>query len=160
MYLGATDNGIPGRSQRHVFLVAGPGSVCPAPIQHPEPVRPARRGQWTDEPLLALEQFSVGGFETVRGYLENQLVRDRGIVSSVEFRVPVLFNKAGAGIVQLAPFFDFGGAWNVEGSPSPTSIYSIGVGLLVSRTNTSPPNSIGATGLNHVDIPDNSGCKA
>lgn len=88
-------------------------------------------GQYTDEPLLALEQFSVGGFETVRGYLENQLVRDRGVVSSVEFRVPILFNKAGAGIVHLAPFYDFGGAWNVNGSPDPKTLSSAGMGLLL-----------------------------
>ena len=88
-------------------------------------------GQYTDEPLLALEQFSAGGLETVRGYLENQMVRDRGVVSSVEFRVPLLFNKAGAGIVHLAPFYDFGGAWNVNGSPDPETLSSAGVGLLL-----------------------------
>ena len=88
-------------------------------------------GQYTDEPLLALEQFSVGGLETVRGYLENQMVRDRGVVSSVGLRVPIFFNKAGAGIVHLAPFFDFGGAWNVDGSASPNTISSVGLGLLL-----------------------------
>lgn len=88
-------------------------------------------GQWTDEPLLALEQISVGGAETVRGYRENTLVRDRGILSSLEFRLPVLFNKAGAGIVDIAPFFDFGGGWNINESPQPTTIYSTGVGLLL-----------------------------
>jgi hemolysin activation/secretion protein len=91
-------------------------------------------GQWTDEPLLALEQISVGGAATVRGYRENTLVRDRGIVSSLEFRVPVLFNKAGAGIVEIAPFFDFGGGWNLKGSPEPDkpdTIYSTGLGLLL-----------------------------
>lgn len=89
-------------------------------------------GQWTDEPLLALEQISVGGAETVRGYRENELVRDRGIVSSLEFRLPVLFDKSGAGIVHLAPFFDFGGGWNKGISPKPTTIYSAGVGILIS----------------------------
>src|SRR5205823_499988 len=79
-----------------------------------------------------LEQMSVGGMDSVRGYRENQLVRGRGVVSSVEFRVPVLSDKAGNGIVQLAPFFDWGGAWNVgESTPSPRFIYSVGVGLLV-----------------------------
>jgi hemolysin activation/secretion protein len=88
-------------------------------------------GQYTDEPLPALEQFSVGGVETVRGYVENQLVRDRGIVSSVGFRVPIFFDKTGAGIVHLAPFYDFGGAWNVKGSARPTTISSVGMGLLL-----------------------------
>jgi hemolysin activation/secretion protein len=89
-------------------------------------------GQWTDEPLLSIEQFSVGGADTVRGYRENQLVRDTGIVGSIEGRVPILFNKAGVGIVQLAPFYDFGGGWNVEGgTPSPKTISSAGIGLLL-----------------------------
>jgi hemolysin activation/secretion protein len=88
-------------------------------------------GQYTDDRLLALEQMPVGGMETVRGYRENQLVRDKAIVSSIEFRLPVLFNKTGAGIVHVAPFFDFGGGWNVDESPQPTTIYSTGVGLLL-----------------------------
>ena len=91
--------------------------------------------QWTDDPLVTLEQLSVGGASTVRGYRENQLVRDRGVVSSIEMRVPVLVNKLGAPVVQLAPFFDFGAARNVgpgQASPEPSTIFSAGVGLLVS----------------------------
>jgi hemolysin activation/secretion protein len=114
-------------------------------------------GQYTDQPLLALEQISVGGFESVRGYLENQLVRDRGIVSSLEFRLPVLYNKAGAGIVQLAPFFDFGGAWNVDGSSSPTKIYSTGVGLLLAPGKHFSAQLYWGYRLREVFIPDDSG---
>ena len=89
-------------------------------------------GQWTSSPLLATEQFSVGGANTVRGYRENQLVRDRGVVASVEGRVPVISNKAGVGIIQLAPFYDFGGAWFAEGrTPDPTKLSSAGIGLLI-----------------------------
>jgi hemolysin activation/secretion protein len=110
-------------------------------------------GQWTDDPLLALEQISVGGSESVRGYRENQLVRDRGIVSSVEFRVPVLFDKAGAGIVHLAPFFDVGGGWNVRGSPSPTTIYSTGLGLLVAPNKHISAQLYWGYRLRHVDRP-------
>ena len=88
-------------------------------------------GQWTGEPLSALEQFSVGGANSVRGYRENQLVRDRGFVSSIEGRVPIL-SKAGGAILQLAPFFDCGGAWTLGSkTPSPETIYSSGIGILV-----------------------------
>jgi len=90
-------------------------------------------GQWTDQPLVATEEFAVGGVNTVRGYRENQLVRDRGVVGSVEGRIPVLFDKAGAGIFQFAPFYDIGGAWNVGSStPDPKTISSAGIGLLFS----------------------------
>jgi hemolysin activation/secretion protein len=110
-------------------------------------------GQWTDEPLLALEQISVGGAETVRGYRENSLVRDRGVVSSLEFRVPVLFNKTGAGIVYLAPFFDFGAAENVRNSPSPTTIYSTGVGLLIAPNKHINAQLYWGYRLRHVQTP-------
>jgi hemolysin activation/secretion protein len=112
-------------------------------------------GQWTDDKLLALEQISIGGADTVRGYLENQLVRDRGLASSAEFRVPVLFDKAGNGIVQLAPFFDFGDAWNVGGSQSPTTIYSLGLGVLITPNKHINAQLYWGYRLNHVHVPDN-----
>jgi hemolysin activation/secretion protein len=111
-------------------------------------------GQWTDEPLFALEQLSVGGMETVRGYRENQLVRDRGVVSSIEFRVPVLFDKTGAGIVYLAPFFDFGGGWNEVDSPSPTTIYSTGIGILINPNRHINAQLYWGHRLRDVDTPD------
>jgi hemolysin activation/secretion protein len=87
--------------------------------------------QWSDQPLLATEQFSVGGANTVRGYRENQLIGDRAIVASVEGRVPLVFDKTGAGIFYVAPFFDLGQAAIVEGGiPGPNTIASCGVGLL------------------------------
>jgi hemolysin activation/secretion protein len=90
------------------------------------------QGQWTGDQLLSLEQFSLGGADSVRGYRENQLLRDRGVESTVELRFPVLLNKTGAPAVQLAPFFDFGGGWNVGGpTPNPTTISSAGIGLLL-----------------------------
>jgi hemolysin activation/secretion protein len=89
-------------------------------------------GQLTPRPLVSLEQFTLGGADSVRGYLVNQIVRDDGVFSSAELRVPVIFNRLGAPIVQLAPFFDFGGAWNVGAStPEPTTISSAGVGVLI-----------------------------
>jgi hemolysin activation/secretion protein len=103
--------------------------------------------------LLALEQFSAGGFDSVRGYLENQMVRDRGIVSSLEFRLPVMFNKAGAGIVNLAPFFDFGGSWDINGSPNPTTIYSTGLGLLVTPGKHISAQIYWGYRLRHVQMP-------
>ncbi len=87
--------------------------------------------QWSDSPLLSLEQFSLGGSGTVRGYRENQLVRDMAWLSSAEFRIPILFNRAGAGILQLAPFFDYGKGWNVRvATPQPPDLASVGIGLL------------------------------
>jgi hemolysin activation/secretion protein len=88
-------------------------------------------GQFGTQPLLALEQFAIGGIHSVRGYRENQLVRDQGVTGSVELRVPVLFNRKGAAVVQLAPFVDGGGGWNNDApTPNPRSILSAGIGVI------------------------------
>ena len=149
----ATDNGVPGDPNGQFFSWLGQGQYVQRLFNTQNQVVLRVAGQWTSEPLLALEQFSVGGLESVRGYLENQLVRDRGVVSSLEFRVPVLFNKAGAGIVSLAPFFDFGGAWNINGSPSPTTIYSTGVGLLAAPGKHVSAEIYWGYRLRHVAMP-------
>ena len=87
-------------------------------------------GQWTPDQLLPMEQFSVGGARSVRGYDENQLVRDRGYSASVEVRYPVLRDQ-GRPTLQLAAFFDFGGAWNNDRpTPDPDVIAAPGVGVL------------------------------
>ncbi len=70
-------------------------------------------GQVAGDPLLSLEQFSVGGHGTVRGYRENQLVRDNGVVGSLEARLPLWSNDKGSR-VQLAVFSDMGQSWNVN----------------------------------------------
>ena len=153
----ATDDKIPGNPDAKFFSWQGQGQYVQRLFHTQNELVLRVALQYTDEPLLALEQFSAGGFETVRGYLENQLVRDRGVVSSVEFRVPVLFNKAGAGIVQLAPFFDFGGAWNVDNSPSPETIYSVGLGLLLTPNQYFSAQIYWGHQLREVYIPDGSG---
>ena len=87
-------------------------------------------GQLSSQPLLPLEQFSVGGLRSVRGYRRNQLVRDRGYATSLELRVPVLRHEDGAPLLQLAPFVDVGGAWYKDrDTESPQSIRSAGLGL-------------------------------
>jgi hemolysin activation/secretion protein len=80
--------------------------------------------------LLSLEQFSVGGHGTVRGYRENTLVRDNGLVSSLELRIPLLASATGESVLQLAPFADIGRSWNTNrGESWPDTLYSAGVGL-------------------------------
>ncbi|HME70816.1 MAG TPA: ShlB/FhaC/HecB family hemolysin secretion/activation protein [Myxococcota bacterium] len=83
--------------------------------------------------LLPMEQFVIGGFSTVRGYQENQLVADQGYASSIEVRVPVFHTRDSRFLVQIAPFFDIGQAWNISfPSPSPNLLASVGVGLRAS----------------------------
>jgi hemolysin activation/secretion protein len=86
--------------------------------------------QLSNDPLLPLEQIAVGGRFSVRGYRENQLVRDNGLIFSIETRVPLVRNKPWADFIHLAPFIDFGHGWNSGvPTPSPTKLASLGVGL-------------------------------
>lgn len=89
-------------------------------------------GQLSNNPLLSVEKFAIGGAGSVRGYRENQLVRDSGIIASTELRVPVLYDKIGRDTVTLAPFFDYGyGKDKNDGSAAGfNSISSLGVGIL------------------------------
>ena len=83
--------------------------------------------QLTPDSLLSLERFSIGGVGTVRGYGQNQLVADNGILSSVEVRFPL---TSDARTLQLVPFFEIGTVWNNrEIDPDPTSLASFGLGL-------------------------------
>lgn len=95
-------------------------------------------GQWASDPLLPVERLAIGGARTVRGYRENQLVRDNGIIASAEFRIPIWVDDAGESKLglTLVPFFDFGvGKDNEIGLPGlddPTSdeLMSVGGGLI------------------------------
>ncbi|MDX2096625.1 MAG: ShlB/FhaC/HecB family hemolysin secretion/activation protein [Leptolyngbyaceae cyanobacterium bins.59] len=86
--------------------------------------------QLTGDALLPLEQFSVGGIDTVRGYRPNQQVGDSGIVGSVEVRFPITTAPDGIGTIQLVPFIDIGTTWNHrDAGIAPTLLASTGLGL-------------------------------
>lgn len=89
--------------------------------------------QLTADPLLSTEQFAVGGFDTVRGYRENQVVRDNAVVGSVELHLPLLESPSGGTVLELVPFFDAGCGWNHSDHPSGRqgeSLYSVGAGVV------------------------------
>jgi hemolysin activation/secretion protein len=99
--------------------------------------------QISHDPLMPLEQIAVGGMRSVRGYRENQIVRDQAVIASLEARIPVLSLKGH--VIQLAPFADIGHGWNVTrrtpipdtGFPDPVepftapskTLASLGIGL-------------------------------
>jgi hemolysin activation/secretion protein len=111
--------------------------------------------QLASQPLFSLEQFSLGGHQSVRGYRENQLVRDNGLASSLELRLP-LWSDAPLGIdVQLAPFCDVGRSWNTKrAEASPRTLASVGVGLRVGYTRHLHGELYWGHRLRHVDEPE------
>lgn len=93
--------------------------------------------QLTDQPLLPIEQFSLGGIDTVRGYRENQLVRDEAICASAELRIPIL-RKNEKSQLDFALFCDAGWGKNNNVRQADTLpddfISSAGAGVLWNPT--------------------------
>lgn len=90
--------------------------------------------QLTDTHLFPLEQIAVGGRYSVRGYREYTLVRDNATLASLEARIPIVTTAAGVDLVHLAPFVDYGRAWETTvttPTSPPETLASVGVGLLV-----------------------------
>ena len=83
--------------------------------------------QLTPDSLLSLERFSIGGVDTVRGYRQNQLVSDNGVLGAVEFRIPLTENPR---TLQINPFFEMGWGWNNRSdNPDPQFIAGLGLGV-------------------------------
>ncbi|NJN39407.1 MAG: BamA/TamA family outer membrane protein [Acaryochloridaceae cyanobacterium CSU_3_4] len=87
-----------------------------------------------DRPLLGIEQLSLGGNDSVRGYRQNAFLRDNGALGSCELGIPLYTSNKHA--LQLRPFVDFGTGWNNEridplAGPIETSrtLLSVGLGL-------------------------------
>ena len=86
--------------------------------------------QVSDRPLLALEQFSLGGAFTVRGYRQDALVTDNGLFASAELRTTIFRIPKWSTSIQLTPFTDFGVAWNRDGLQlDKNTLVSVGIGL-------------------------------
>ncbi|CAN1212734.1 POTRA domain-containing protein [Tumidithrix helvetica PCC 7403] len=87
--------------------------------------------QLADRPLLSQEQISFGGQDTLRGFRQDAVLTDNGLLLSAEVRIPVLRIPEISGLLQIAPFFDFGKAWNhsLRPDPDPSTLASVGMGL-------------------------------
>jgi hemolysin activation/secretion protein len=85
--------------------------------------------QFADQRLLALEQFAIGGVRTVRGYRENQLIRDDALVLSAEVRVPLGEPDTALHTLQLGVFGDYGKGWNRGASRESRYLASVGIAL-------------------------------
>jgi len=91
--------------------------------------------QLASEALVPLEQFGLGGIESVRGYRQDLLLSDNGALVSAEMRLPILRVEKWDGLLQITPFFDLGVAWNNEGNggdrpePDPNFIAATGLGV-------------------------------
>jgi hemolysin activation/secretion protein len=81
--------------------------------------------QSTTNRLVPLERVSIGGAHTVRGYRENQVVRDKGYSVSVELAYKLQRSERQSW--SLIPFVDYGAGWN-EGEKR-ENLASVGLGV-------------------------------
>jgi hemolysin activation/secretion protein len=111
--------------------------------------------QISNDSLFPLEQFAVGGRYSVRGYRENQLVRDNAFLFSVETQIPVLPTLFGPYVsVHFAPFIDVGRSWNAKfPTPDPETLASIGAGIRLGFFKRAFANVYWGQQLNHIDEP-------
>lgn len=68
--------------------------------------------QIADRPIPAVEQFSLGGESTIRGYRQDALLADNGFLASVELLWPLYRTPKRYGILHISPFIDVGTVWN------------------------------------------------
>ena len=88
--------------------------------------------QTSTRPLVPVEQFSLGGALSVRGYRQDALLGDNGSFNSAEIRATVARIPKLNTSIQLTPFIDFGAVWNSDDFDFETStLVSTGIGLRI-----------------------------
>jgi hemolysin activation/secretion protein len=81
--------------------------------------------------LPSLEQFSIGGASTLRGYRQDVRVADSGIFGSIELQVPLWRSQRRRSVLQVAPFIDAGTVWSRDpfSTLEKRTLASVGLGL-------------------------------
>ena len=105
--------------------------------------------QVSNASLYGIQQFSLGGSHSVRGYRENLILRDNGLSGSVELRLPVLLSAGTS--VSLAAFADGGTAWQSAQFDKGTSeLASVGTGIVASMHRNTHVSAYWGKALNDV----------
>jgi hemolysin activation/secretion protein len=97
-------------------------------------------GQYTPDPLVAGEQFGIGGAESIRGFNERYYSSDKGYRGSVEFYTPDLGARTGVenARMRFLGFYDWGTAernMRLPGELRGGAMDSVGVGMRISYKN-------------------------
>lgn len=113
--------------------------------------------QWADSPLVNNEQFSLGGEDTVRGYLEAETLGDSGSAGTLELHTPPVGPHVGTILSPLYGFIfvDGGVATLVDPLPSQrenVTLWSTGFGMRLE-------NSHGFTGYVDYATPRRQGVR-
>jgi hemolysin activation/secretion protein len=87
--------------------------------------------QLSSDDLVSLERFSLGGVDTVRGYRQDALLGDSGILTSAEVRIPFYRWSENQSSLSAVPFVDFGTTWSNsdDESQEKDTVASLGLGI-------------------------------
>ncbi|MEZ5616583.1 MAG: ShlB/FhaC/HecB family hemolysin secretion/activation protein [Rhodocyclaceae bacterium] len=95
--------------------------------------RAALNGQWTRDALVPGEQFGLGGANSVRGFLEREILNDRGHQGTLELYTPDFGARLAAQLrLRALAFYDFGRVTRISPLPGEIDaedISSYGLGL-------------------------------
>jgi len=85
------------------------------------------QGQAAGVPLIDTEQFALGGVNTVRGYLEAEVLGDSAVGATFELRSPSLVGwlNSDANEIRLFTFLDAGAAWLNDPLPEQAASFSL-----------------------------------
>ncbi|MEH1864027.1 MAG: ShlB/FhaC/HecB family hemolysin secretion/activation protein [Nostoc sp.] len=92
--------------------------------------------QLASRTLLPLEQFGLGGQDSIRGYRQDYLLTDNGTFVSAEVQIPIVRLPKIDSTLQVVPFVDFGVGWNSSDreNPNPNTLAAVGLGLRWSQS--------------------------
>ena len=97
-------------------------------------------GQYSDDPLVSLEQFAIGGADSVRAYPSAEFTADKGIFASIEWSTPLPFvaeeiafgGRTWGEVLQLSAFFDYGKGYRndaLDSEEREQELYGPGIGV-------------------------------
>ncbi len=129
---GAHDHELQSRPQGHSIYVRYNGTVSRLQsLSSRVSLYATLRAQYTNTPLLATEQYSVGGPDIGRGYDPSEIVGDKGVSGKVELRLDVSPGWFFLNAMQFYGFYDAGSIWNLDNIdlPGKQSLTSVGGGI-------------------------------
>ena len=85
--------------------------------------------QLSTSDLVPLEQFSIGGINSVRGYRQDVLLGNQGVFASAEVRIPLYRWSNNQNTFSLIPFVDFGTVWGDSAQLEEDTLVSFGAGI-------------------------------
>ncbi|MBO3458547.1 ShlB/FhaC/HecB family hemolysin secretion/activation protein [Aetokthonos hydrillicola Thurmond2011] len=91
--------------------------------------------QVANQALVPIEQFALGGLGSVRGYRQDLLLADNGVLLTTELRLPIFRNPSSGTVFHVIPFADFG-AVSYNGGRAfirQDTLASLGLGLQLTQ---------------------------